>query len=158
MSSVLIPTTPERQEPEQEIRSNPFWPIIEPQDLRESMRIDNTVTTAQLYHAAIEAVTHVNHLLKKWREEKQNSGIISTQDLIDDDAINGLSMQTQRYIHAVYSFTKAQIINKYLDFDSTAQAETKAHAKVEQAGKYQRDGHAAIADILRKTRVNSRLV
>lgn len=158
MSDVLIPTQPVEAEAEPAIRSNPFWPTIEPSKLRKAMRIDDTVKPPQLYHAATEAIGLVNQLLKDWRLRQQAAGVTRLDELMDDDAIDGKCLQSHRYLKAVYAFTKANTMEKYLDFDSTAQADTKAEAKAEQADRFKRDGHAAISDLLQKPRIQSDLV
>ncbi|MGE6118862.1 head completion/stabilization protein [Aeromonas salmonicida] len=66
MSTGFIATAPTAPA-EGEIASSPFWPAISLPDLRETVRLDGTVTTARLKHAVIDAITSVNRDLADWR-------------------------------------------------------------------------------------------
>mgnify|MGYP000626787649 CR=1 FL=1 len=66
MSTGFIATAPTAPD-EGEITNSPFWPAISLPDLRETVRLDGTVTTARLKHAVIDAITSVNRDLADWR-------------------------------------------------------------------------------------------
>lgn len=72
MSTGFIATAPTAPD-EGEITNSPFWPAISLPDLRETVRLDGTVTTARLKHAVIDAITSVNRDLAQWRSARERS-------------------------------------------------------------------------------------
>jgi len=80
------PTSPA----EGEIDSIPFWPAISLPDLRDTVRLDGTVTTARLKHAVIDAITSVNRDLADWRRAREAEGV-ATLAAVPGEVINGES-------------------------------------------------------------------
>ena len=76
----FIATAPAAPE-EGEINSSAFWPAISLSDLRETARLDGTVTTARLTHAVIDAITSVNRDLADWRTARQAEGHTTLADV-----------------------------------------------------------------------------
>ena len=61
MSTGFLATNPTPAATEEgDITSAPFWPAISLCVLRDTVRLDGTVTTARLKHAVIDAITSVN--------------------------------------------------------------------------------------------------
>lgn len=140
------------------ITSNPFWPSVNPAQIRLDMNIGKDTTTAQFKHDVIEAVALVNQLLRDWRNSQQINGIEHISNVDPENSINGLTVYEIRYIRAVSCFSKAATIQRYIDYDSTAKAEGKAEPKEAMVWAYFKDGHAAISDILGHARIQSDLV
>ncbi len=80
------PTSPA----EGEIDSSPFWPAISLPHLRDTIRLDGTVTTARLKHAVIDAITSVNRDLADWRRAREAEGV-ATLAAVPGEVINGES-------------------------------------------------------------------
>lgn len=155
---VLHPTPKPETTPIMTVRSNAFWPEIQPSELRLSMNIGDTVNDTQLLHAVIEAVALSNHLLKAWRTGWQAQGIEHVDQIDPDNCINQQTVLSLRYQRAVACFAKATTLEKYLDYDSSPKAEAKNQAKAQQVDLYWRDGHAAISDLLGLSRIQSELI
>ena len=60
MSTGFLATNPTPAAAEEgDITSAPFWPVISLADMRNTVRLDGTVTTDRLKHAAIDAIISV---------------------------------------------------------------------------------------------------
>lgn len=154
------PETPLEAGSQSIIFSGNFWPIIELKKIRESGRIDESVTAERLYYAASAAVLYVNSQLAVYRAAKEATGISamanSAQSAVEQ--INGTEAAVYHYTRAVISYTKAELLETYADFDATGHSAERAAAKQAQADDYRREAHAAIADIIGTRRVDSELI
>ncbi|MBD2785949.1 head completion/stabilization protein [Xenorhabdus sp. DI] len=139
------------------VTSGAFWPEIRLADLRLSMRLSGAVTTARLMHMTTDAVLYVNQQLAVWQNAQEASGVTSL-DTVPSPAINDTTAHVFRYRHAVYSFTKAMLIENYRDIDTTRDGEKHAEALSTQIDDLRRDGQNAIRDILGQHRMIAELV
>ncbi|MDE9494707.1 head completion/stabilization protein [Xenorhabdus bovienii] len=139
------------------ITSEVFWPAIVLSGLRQSMRLNGGVTTSRLKHMATEATLYANQLLAEWRAEQEKNGFASL-NAVPSPIINDTTAHVFRYHHAVYSFTKALLIENYRDIDTTRDGEKHAEALSTQIDDLRRDGQNAIRDILGKHRMIAELV
>ena len=154
MSELTFPTAPSNAQPPKlkTIESGSFWPQIDLDHLRQAARIDTTITPERLHHTAIEAVAYVN---------AQLSSLLPLRPQLaraDDLTINGESIRIHRYRRAVYSYTKALLLEIYNDYDSTGKTAARSDAKQETAEDYRREGHHAIAELLKKPRIDCELI
>ena len=123
MPELVFPTAPTAKQPDKlrTVESGAFWPVIDLQQLREAVRIDNTVTPERLHFAAVEAAAYVNGQCAAL--EAQDGTLAAT----DSVTINGQSRAEWRYRRAVYCYTKAALLKHYADYDAagkTADAES----------------------------------
>ncbi|CDG97338.1 head completion/stabilization protein [Xenorhabdus bovienii] len=139
------------------ITSDVFWPAIVLSGLRQSMRLNGGVTTCRLKHMATEATLYANQLLAEWRAEQEKNGFASLK-AVPSPVINDTTAHVFRYYQAVYSFTKALLIENYRDIDTTRDGEKHAEALSTQIDDLRRDGQNAIRDILGKHRMIAELV
>ncbi|RAX00765.1 MULTISPECIES: head completion/stabilization protein [unclassified Photorhabdus] len=139
------------------VTSGTFWPDITLADLRNSMRLSGAVTTERLIHITVEAVLYVNQLLAVWQQEQEENGFASLA-AVPSPAINDTTAYIFRYRHAVYSFTKALLIENYRDIDTTRDGEKHAEALSTQIDDLRRDGQNAVRDVLGKNRMIAELV
>ncbi|WP_426577160.1 head completion/stabilization protein [Xenorhabdus stockiae] len=139
------------------VASGEFWPVIMLADLRNSMRLSGAVTTARLMHMTSEAVLSVNQQLATWQHEQESYGVMSLE-AVPSPVINDTTAHVFRYRHAVYSFTKALLIENYRDIDTTRDGEKHAEALSTQIDDLRRDGQNAIRDMLGKHRMVAELV
>ena len=140
------PTSPA----EGEIDSSPFWPAISLPDLRETVRLDGTVTTARLTHAVIDAITSVNRDLADWRNARQAEGH-TTLAAVTNEVINNESVHLHSYRRAVYAMTRANLLERYTDYSATGDGVKGADAKIISSDDLYRDARFAIRDILGTT-------
>ncbi|KLV38656.1 hypothetical protein SH16_03426 [Aeromonas caviae] len=135
---------------EGEIDSSPFWPAISLPDLRDTVRLDGTVTTARLKHAVIDAITSVNRDLADWRSARQAEGH-ATLAAVPSEVINNESVHLHSYRRAVYATTRANLLERYTDYSATGDGTKGADAKVISSDDLYRDARFAIRDILGTT-------
>lgn len=140
------PTSPA----EGEIDSSPFWPAISLPDLRDTVRLDGTVTTARLKHAVIDAITSVNRDLADWRRAREAEGV-ATLAAVPGEVINGESAYLHSYRRAVYAMTRANLLERYTDYSATGDGVKGADAKIISSDDLYRDARFAIRDILGTT-------
>ncbi|WP_234085277.1 head completion/stabilization protein [Azonexus sp. R2A61] len=157
MSLVISAPTPDTLETP--IVSGPFWPNIAPVDVRAQQRIDNTITPARLRGALIESIAETNHALRIWRLAQQDLGINHLADVVSDyEPVDGESALIQKYRRACGCLAKALLLERWRDFDTTAQGDKQADTLEIQIGDHRRDWHAAIADITGRTRSTVELI
>ena len=135
---------------EGEIDSSPFWPAISLPDLRDTVRLDGTVTTARLKHAVIDAITSVNRDLADWRRAREAEGV-ATLAAVPGEVINGESAYLHSYRRAVYAMTRANLLERYTDYSATGDGVKGADAKIISSDDLYRDARFAIRDILGTT-------
>lgn len=142
---------------EGEIDSGPFWPAISLPDLRETVRLDGTVTTARLKHAVIDAITSVNRDLADWRRAREAEGV-ATLAAVPGEVINGESAYLHSYRRAVYAMTRANLLERYTDYSATGDGVKGADAKIISSDDLYRDARFAIRDILGTTHITVALI
>ncbi|MFM0644993.1 head completion/stabilization protein [Paraburkholderia bryophila] len=122
------PTTPQTpgSPADAAIVTNDGWfPDIDMNALRASMRLDGTVTYERLRDAALDAIASVNAELATWQAGHVAAG---RADLAAVPApnIGGESVQLARYRRAVFNLAHADLTERYRDFDSTKTGGQKA--------------------------------
>lgn len=139
------------------VASSTFWPTVAPSEIREAQRIDDTIPPPRLRTAIIEAIATLNAALYDWRIRQQLAGKTSLQ-AVDAEEVDGTSINIHRYRRAVGCLTKALLLERYRDFDSTAQGNKKADALTDPIDDCRRDYHNALSDILGQCRVTIELI
>lgn len=123
--------------------SVPWWPDIVVSDAREVIRISGTVTPARLVEALQNAVWSVIRELAEWATTQR----AAYPEKLNDERLAGL------YRRAVYNYAKAELIERYRDFDMTNAGSTRAEDKLDAADDARRNLRWAISDILGRSRV-----
>lgn len=156
MSTGFIATAPTAPD-EGQVTSDPFWPAISLPDLRDTVRLDGTVTTARLKHAVIDAITSVNRDLADWRRAREAEGV-ATLAAVPGEVINGESAYQHSYRRAVYAMTRANLLERYTDYSATGDSVKGADAKIISSDDLYRDARFAIRDILGTTHITVALI
>ncbi|EEZ5174392.1 head completion/stabilization protein [Escherichia coli] len=139
------------------VNAGDFWPVISLHELRLASRIPGRTTTSRLLHAATEAVAHVLAELETWKEERIAEGAGSLAD-VPATQVNGESVHIHRYRRAVFALTRAFVLERSRDVDTTEKGERKADALDMQVEDLWRDARWAISDIRCVTRIYAELV
>ncbi len=137
-----------------------FYPDIDLARVRTTMRLDGTVTDDRLSEALIAAVLEANAELAALKQRVQQAGHTKLADY-PADKINGTSTLLHLYLRAVSSLAKADLIEKYTDYDTTATSldDKKLVSFLAQAPEeHRRNARWAIADMLGRTRVTVELI
>jgi hypothetical protein len=138
------------------VTNDGFFPDIDLDQVREQMRLDGTVTHARLRAAAVDAVISVNHELEAWKASRMAGGVTSLADTLPK--IGGASVYLTLYLSAVYRTAKADLTERYRDFDATKSGEDKAEQLTDTIGDDRRHARWAIRDILGRPRSTIELI
>ncbi|MBQ4864614.1 head completion/stabilization protein [Pseudoalteromonas sp. MMG013] len=144
-------------EEEKYITSSEFWPAISLSEFRNIMRLDGTVTDERLKHATCSSILQVNNELKEWRITHQTNGHNNLVS-IPAEQINNQSEYLLLYQRAVFCFAKANLIERYNDYDSTAKGIKDNEELHDTTTSLRRDGRIAIRDILGVNHVTVELI
>lgn len=139
------------------IASGAFWPAISPADFRLAMRADSAITANRVRGALIEAIAAVNGQLAPWRLQQQAGGS-ATLAAVPAEVVDGQSEKVQRYVRAVYCIAKANLVERYRDYDLTHTGKDKAEELDEPIDDLRRDAAWAVADIQQRPRCTVELV
>lgn len=134
--------------PDPAIVENDGWfPSINLQHMREAVRLDGTVTEPRLKQAVVDAILGVNGELAAWQAQQQAAGH-DALDKVPGTMIAGESRLIALYRRAVYCTAKADLMERYRDYDATADGIKKADAMDPGIDDQRRNAHWAIADIV----------
>lgn len=139
------------------INTDAFWPSIDIDKLRESLRIDASVTAARLETAIIAAAISVNDELDLWRQSRQAEGISALADF-PSPAVAGTTKHHYLYLRAIEAATGAEVCERYRGYDTTASGSKNADDTDPTVDDYRRDQRWAIRDFLGKSRTTVELL
>ena len=139
------------------INTDPFWPSIDLDHLRATLRIDASVTPARLETAVIAAVVNLNRELGEWRTTQLAAGY-STLDEVPGDRIKDVSVQAHLYRRAIEAGTGAEVCERYRDYSATNTGANKAEELTANIDDYRRDLRWAIRDFLGRSRTTVELI
>lgn len=120
-----------------------WWPDIDLQDARGVLRLTGTVTNARLLESLQNAVYAINAELSQWAALQRD---LEPVDLEDQRLMD-------LYRRAVYFTAKAELSERYRDFDTTAAGERRAENLDDSIDESRRIVRWAISDILDKPRL-----
>lgn len=124
-----------------------FFPDVDAEHLRASLRIDASVTNARLEVAAVNAMLSVNRELLTYKHTQQAAGYASLA-AIPSDQVNGANEQTHLYRRAVYCTAGAELAERYRSYDATAAGNQRAEELTPSVDEYRRDARWAIRELL----------
>lgn len=153
----MIINAPTEPDIETAIASGPFWPEIEPADIRDQQRLDNTIHPERLRTAIIEAIASTNSALSQWRLAQEAAGNARLEDITAEE-IDGTSILVHRYQRAVGCLAKAAILERTRDFDATGKGERKAEFLTDPIDDLRRDHLHAVSDIIGRPRTTIELI
>ncbi len=148
---------PSNSAPSSHINSDPFWPSIDLDSLRETLRIDSSVTPARLETAVVAAIISVNRDLAKWRATNLAAGFTTLADVPGTEVL-GKSERLHLYVRAVECAAGAEVCERYRGYDSTASGSKNADEDMPTIDDYRRDQRWAIRDFLGKSRTTVELL
>lgn len=139
------------------INTDPFWPSIDLEQLRATLRIDNSVTPARLETAVISAAINLNRELKSWKATQLAAGYARLAD-VPDDKVNNISVQEHLYRRAIEAGTGAEVCERYRDYSATNTGSDKAEETTPTIDDYRRDLRWAVRDFLGISRTTVELI
>ena len=124
------------------IKSDPFYPSISLDHIREIVRIDGAVTNARLQQAIIEEIIDINRLLKVLKDKATVLSDLSTIEIDDQPETDYL------YRSAVANGVAAKINENYRNYDSSNSGAKKAEEAEYTVDDYRRNKQWAILQLL----------
>lgn len=144
MSTLVIAAQRPVETAEPPVKNTFFWPDIDLQQLRESLRYEGTVTAQRLRLAVKTAISEVNAELYDWRADQMAAGFKMLAD-VPAEALDGVSEKITHYLAAVEAITAATIAERYRGYDASG---TKKAGEVEaSADEYWRDARFSISRV-----------
>lgn len=129
------------------IRNSAFWPEFTTATLRDTLRLDGTVTDARLVDTTAQAIVSVNRDLRDWRALQQLRGYGYLTE-IPADTVDGTSELELLYRRAVMARVQASLMERMRDVDTTATGSDKADRLAPAITECYRDARFAIRDLL----------
>lgn len=124
------------------IKSDPFYPDVVLDHIREVVRIDGAVTDARLQQVIIEEVIDVNRLLKSLKDQAAQLSDLSTTQ------INNQPETDYLYLSAVANGVAAKVNENYRNYDSSNSGAKKAEQAECTVDDYRRNKQWAIQQLL----------
>ncbi|MNK91384.1 Phage head completion protein (GPL) [compost metagenome] len=143
--------------PSGHINTDPFWPSIELDDVRGTLRIDSSVTAIRLETATIAAAISVNREFTEWRRARQAEGYATLAD-VPAEMVKDVSQLVHLYQRAIYAATGAEICERYRSFDSTNNGNQNADDLSPSIDELRRDQRWAVRDFLGLGRTTVELI
>ncbi|WP_085600864.1 MULTISPECIES: head completion/stabilization protein [unclassified Pseudomonas] len=139
------------------INTDPFWPSIDLDQVRATLRIDGSVTPARLETAVINTAINVNRELEAWQLSKQAQGYSELRE-VPARQVNSESVQVHLYRRAIEAGVGAEVCERYRSYDSTNAGNRKAEELAPNIDDYHRDLRWAIRDFLATPRTTVDLI
>jgi hypothetical protein len=153
MSFVALPSVPSSAQPpaaEAIVYNDGFFPDIDPAAVREAARIPSNITAARLRAAIIGAIMTAAYDLTGFVSTAAAAGHHTLADLPAPE-LDRQSVQVLRYQRAVALLTKAELIERHADYDTTA-AGGDADDLTPTVDQLRRDAQHALRDMQGRAR------
>jgi len=141
------PANTASQTPPRVIQNDGFFPDLDVQQARLTLRLDGTVTDVRLAHALTAAIIEVGNSLRDWENAQRVAGYPRLDDVPEDIRISGESRLVHSYLRAVYCLAKADLIERMADYDTTGTGQKRAQWLEEAPDEQRRNARWAIADV-----------
>ena len=141
-----IQSPPPLGSPVPKIQNDGWFPDVDPALAREIVRLSPNVTPARLVESLTDAMAQVNLELAGWKAKHQ--GRADSLEALPADSIAGESRLVHHYLRAVYHLARADLMEQYRDFDTTAAGDRKADVLDTSVGDTRRVARCAVLDII----------
>lgn len=132
--------------------TNNWWPDISLSDARQIIRADGNLPGPRLRSILTTALLDTNSDLRSYQQRQKEKGHNNASELPDSDTIK------HYYLHAVYSRTEAQLIERYAGYDATENAQDTAERLAGSIDRLKASALDAIRTITGETRITVELI
>lgn len=139
------------------ITNDGWFPDIDMLHVRKAVRLDGTVTDERLRGALVIAMAAINDDLRTFAGAHASLGVLTLADVLAP-TIDGESINLARYRNAVYYTARADLVEKYRDFDSTKSGHQAADQLENTVDDDRRTARWAVRDILGVGRMTVELI
>ncbi|GJH39071.1 head completion/stabilization protein [Paraburkholderia hospita] len=134
-----------------------WFPNVDISHVRKAVRLTGTVTDERLQAALVRSMGEVNSALATWQAPYVATGIASLAD-VPAPKIGGESVHLSRYRDAVYYLARANMVEQYRDYDTTADGNKEVETVRETVDSDRRIARNALNDIRGTARMSVELV
>jgi len=134
-----------------------WWPDVDTDKVREAAKLDGNVTSERLQGACIEAMASVNDELASYQATQRAAGFADAAAVLGPQ-LAGESVLLHRYRRAIVAQVRADLLERYRNFDTTNAAEKKAVDLSCAIDDARRDLRWAIRDITGRARTTVELI
>lgn len=139
------------------IDAGDWYPDIDLADLRAIVSIDGSISNERLTECVAIALNSVMDELADWQTQQVALERATLAD-VPARTINGTSSVVLLFQRAVYATVKAELTERYRDFDSTDAGQRRAEQMDLTVDDYRRTARYAIRDILGRPRITAELL
>ncbi len=139
-----------------ELSNDGWFPNIDAQSARETLRLDGSVTDTRLEAALVNAMLSVNHDLRGYKAQhiEQHASLAD----VPSSQINNISRLVTLYIRAVICTAGAELVERYRSYDTSVQGDKNADKLTPSIDELRRDARWAIRDLLGQVRSTVALI
>lgn len=138
------------------LTNDDWFPDIDANIVRETLRLDGAVTDTRLEAALVNAMLSVNQDLATYK-----AGHAAQHHALEDipsSEIDGVSRLVILYNRAVTCTAGAELVERYRSYDTSADGDRNAEALTPSIDELRRDARWAIRDLLGRTRSTVELI
>ena len=144
------------------VANDPWFPDMNPEDVRNACRLDGTITPARLLPALKAAMLSVNAELEQYRLEQQSRWGYTSLAEVPAPMVGGESAQVLRYQRAVHACLQADLAEAYRNLDTLPSGTGKEGRVLEglavHVDEHRRNQRWAISDLLGMRRSTVELI
>lgn len=158
MNGFVAHNSPDPQpEPDETLTNHAFFPDINVLAFRTAMRVDNVCTQERAKESLEASIIEVNSRLAEWMQTQIDAGHATLSDVPEKTAMPD-GTNEKLYTRAVYSLAKAELIEKYRDYDTTKTGSDNAEAVELTADDHRRNASWSINDLIGIPRTTVELI
>lgn len=160
MSFVSLPSAADQPAPPP-IPGDGFFPDVDLEALRASVRIDQTVTPVRLQDSALVAVLGIGQELAAWRRGQELAGVTRLEDAPNPrgpSRIGDQAWSTVLYLRAIASFTAADLGDRARDAGTTLAGHDRADELETMSDVHRRNYRWAVNDLIGRPRSTIELI
>lgn len=151
----IVPPAGSAAEPA--IGNDGWFPDLDAAALRGAMRIKDNVTPARFREAVLAAMITVGNDMAVWKAAQQLLGHASLE-AVPAPRLGGESRLVVLYRRAVTCFARAELTERYRDFDQTGAGGRDLDELDGSVDQLRRDGRHAVRDLLGRSRTVVELI
>ena len=147
---VATPAAPASPEASMVEADGAFWPAVDVNALRATVRLGDTTLPHQRLVAAIEgAIIGAMDDLATWQQRQEAAGFATLEEVADGRTVNGVAITVALWVRAVTYLAAAELADGNADLTATAEGVTRSQDKRVIADDFRRMAAAALRGLLR---------
>ncbi|WP_406851498.1 head completion/stabilization protein [Brevundimonas sp. BH3] len=136
----------------------PFWPDIDLDHLRKSLRVDQTVTIERLRDVARNAVLDIMAELNDWRHDQTRAGHTTLADVPARQQVDNTSDYVIRWTRAVHSVIAADLADRQLGQSARSAGMERVEELSADIDVHRRNVTYAVRDFLGRPRIIAEVI